>query len=171
MRGFGSVFGNQAGIAIFGGGHIAQCLAKVAVLTGFSITVIENRQEMSSCFDGVRYLVCEPDDYDSVNAIGSCEYAVICTRGHGTDAEALRYCLTKPLKYLGMIGSATKSAQVLEIMREENAPQDKLDSVFTPIGLDIASGSPQEIAISILSEILLVKNNGTPSHKRGARGA
>jgi xanthine dehydrogenase accessory factor len=167
MQGFGNVLGDRTGIAVFGGGHIAQCLAKVAILTGFSVTIIEDRPEFSSYFESARYLVCNPDEYEKTNAIGECEYAVICTRGHSTDVEALRYCLTKPLKYLGMIGSEAKTATVLELMRKEGVPQDKWDRVFTPIGLDIASSAPSEIAISILSEILLVKNDGSPSHKRG----
>ena len=167
MQGFVNVLGNQAGIAIFGGGHIAQCLAKVALLTGFNVTVIEDRPELSGYFEGVRYIVCNADEYEAANAIGNCGYAVVCTRGHSTDTQALRYCLTKPLKYLGMIGSAAKTANVLELMREEDVPQAQRERVYTPIGLDIASGVPAEIAISILAEILLVKNGGSPAHKRG----
>ena len=167
MQGFGNIFGNQAGIAIFGGGHIAQCLAKIAVLTGFTVTVVEDRPEFSSYFESVRYLVCNPGEYEKAGAIDNCEYAVVCTRGHRTDADALRYCLTKSLRYLGMIGSGAKAAKVLERMREEGVAQDKRARVFTPIGLDVASGIPAEIAVSILAEILLVKNGGTPAHKRG----
>ena len=166
LQGVGNVLGSQAGIAIFGGGHIAQCLAKAALLTGFNVRVIEDRPEFSAYFEGVRYLVLSPDEYEAAGAIGSCDYAVICTRGHSTDTEALRYCLTKPLKYLGMIGSAAKTAKVMQLMREEGVPQETRDRVYTPIGLDIASEMPAEIAISILAEILLVKNGGTPAHKR-----
>jgi len=167
MQGFGNVIGNSTSIAIFGGGHIAQCLAKAAIITGYCVTVIEDRAELSPYFDGVKYLVCTPDEYEMKDVMGSCEYAVICTRGHSTDTDALRYCLTKPLKYLGMIGSAAKKANVLELMRMEGVPQDMQDRVYTPIGLDIADSHPSEIAISILSEILMIKNKGTLSHKRG----
>jgi len=167
LQGFGNVLGNQAGIAIFGGGHIGQCLAKIAVLTGFNVTVIEDRGELSTYFEGVRYLVCDPDGYQAAGALAGCDYAVICTRGHRTDTDALRYCLTKPLKYLGMIGSSKKTGTVMAAMREEGVPQAELDRVFAPIGLDIASGIPAEIAVSILAEILLVKNGGEPAHKRG----
>jgi len=165
FQGFVNVLGNQAGMVIFGGGHIAQCLAKIAVLTDLSVTVVEDRAEFSSYFEGVSYLVCEPDEYESV--IGEYNYAVICTRGHHTDTEALRYCLTKPLKYIGMIGSLKKKAGVLDTLREEGISQEMLERVYTPIGLDIASSAPAEIAVSILAEILLVKNDGSPAHKRG----
>jgi len=165
FQGFVNILGNQAGIVIFGGGHIAQCLAKIAVLTNFNVTVVEDRNEFSSYFEGVRYLVCKPDEYES--AIGECSYAVICTRGHITDTEALRYCLTKPLSYIGMIGSSKKTAGVLDLLHKEGVPKEMLERIYTPIGLDIASGTPAEIAVSILAEILLVKNDGTPAHKRG----
>jgi len=164
FQGFVNVLGNQMFLVIFGGGHIAQCLAKVAVLTGFSVSVVEDRAEFSSCFEGVRYLVCEPDEYES--AIGEFNYAVICTRGHHTDTEALRYCLTKPLKYIGMIGSSKKKASVLDALHKDGKSQEMLKRVYTPIGLDIASAVPAEIAVSILAEILLVKNGGTPAHKK-----
>jgi len=166
MQGFGNVFGNQASIALFGGGHIAQCLAKIALLSGFNVTVIEDRPEFSSYFEGVRYLVCKPSDYEPMCVIDGCDYAVVCTRGHFTDTQALRYCLTKPLKYLGMIGSAKKSSEVLETMRKEGVEEEALRRVYSPIGLDIASAVPAEIAVSILAEILMLKNEGTLAHKR-----
>ena len=167
LKGFGNVLGNQASIALFGGGHIAQCFAKIAVLTGFNVTVIEDRPEFASYFEDVRYLVCEPDEYETKGAISGCDYAVVCTRGHRTDSDALRYCMTKPLKYLGMIGSGKKTATVLQAMRDSGVPGHELERVYTPIGLDIASAIPAEIAVAILAEILLVKNGGKPAHKRG----
>jgi len=166
LKGVGNVLGNAANITIFGGGHIAQCLAKVAALTGFNVRVIEDRPEFSHYFESARYIVCTPDEYENVDIAGGCDYVVICTRGHATDAQALRYCVGKPLKYLGMIGSRAKVDTVLEQIRGEGVPQQALERVFTPIGLDIASGAPGEIAISILAEILLVKNGGAPAHKR-----
>jgi xanthine dehydrogenase accessory factor len=166
MRGFINVLGNSASIAVFGGGHVAQKLAKAAVGAGFNVNIIEDRQELSEYFENVNYIVCEPEDYEKANVIGNCEYAVLCSRGHKTDAQALRYCLTKPLKYLGMIGSSIKTAAVFEQMKQAGISQEQLAQVYAPIGLNVASGIPAEIAVSILAEILLVKNNGTPTHKR-----
>ena len=166
MEGFVNVLGSQAGLVIFGGGHIAQSLAKIAVVTGFFVTVIEDRPEFATSFDGVRYIVCNPSEYEATDPLAEAVYAVVCTRGHRTDAEALRYCLTKPLKYLGMIGSVNKVREVLTNMRREGVPQEVLDRVYAPIGLDIASEDPSEIAASIFAEVLLVKNNGRLAHKR-----
>ncbi|MCL2856979.1 MAG: XdhC/CoxI family protein [Oscillospiraceae bacterium] len=166
LSGIGNVLGSQANIAVFGGGHVAQSFAKVAALTGFNVRIIEDREEFANYFEDASYIVCTPDKYEEVGALAGCDYAVICTRGHYTDTDALRYCLTKPLKYLGMIGSARKTAAVLEILREEGVSDEVRERVFAPIGLDVASGAPAEIAISIMAEILLVKNGGKPAHKR-----
>jgi len=166
LKGVGNVLGNQASIAVFGGGHVAQSFVKVAALTGFNVTVIEDREEFATDFKDARYVVCTPDKYEEAGALAGCDYAVICTRGHRTDTDALRYCLTKSLKYLGMIGSAKKTATVLKILRDEGVPDEVRERVFAPIGLDIASGAPAEIAISIMAEILLVKNRGKTAHKR-----
>jgi xanthine dehydrogenase accessory factor len=167
MQGFINVIGSQANLAIFGGGHIAQCLAKIARLTGFSVTIIEDREDLAELFPKeVRYVVCDAEQYNEADVIKNCDYAVICSRGHSTDAQALRYCLQKPLKYLGMIGSSAKVAAVFEQMRKEGATQESLSAVYSPIGLNIASEIPAEIAVSILAEILMVKNGGTSEHKR-----
>lgn len=166
MEGFINVLGSGASLAIFGGGHIAQALARIAANTGFSVTVVEDRAEFADKFEHARYVLCEPGDYASDELLKECEYAVICTRGHATDAEALRYCVSKPMRYVGMIGSVRKSAQVLERLRTEGVDAEALGRVYTPIGLDIASQSPAEIAVAIIAEVLLVKNGGALRHKR-----
>lgn len=166
MAGFGNVLGNQPGLCVFGGGHIAQSLARLAVQAGFFVTVVEDRPEFATSFESARYLVCKPEEYVKNDPATSSDYAVICTRGHKTDAGALRYCLTKKFEYLGMIGSDKKVAAVFENLRSEGVDQKELDHVYAPIGLDIADAAPAEIAVAILAEILLVKNKGTLRHKK-----
>ena len=164
MAGYGNVLGSGVTLCIFGGGHIAQSLARIAVLAGFSVTVVEDRQELASQFENVRYVICEPNEFEATDPVLSSDYVVICTRGHKTDNEALRYCLAKKLKYLGMIGSKNKVSSLLITLREEGVSSSLLDRVYAPIGLDIADAIPAEIAVSILAEILLVKNNGKLRH-------
>ena len=165
MEVFGNIIGNQSGLCIFGGGHIAQSLAKIANLTGFYVTVVEDRKEFADSFENVNYIICTPDEYEKTDPAAFADYAVVCTRGHSTDDKALRYCLTKKLKYTGMIGSKKKVAELYGKLRSEGAAQEELDKVYAPIGLDIADAAPAEIAIAILAEILLVKNNGALKHK------
>jgi len=166
MEVFGNILGNHLGLCIFGGGHIAQSLAKLASEVGFHITVIEDRPEFETHFGSVNYITCKPGDYNSIPSIKFTDYAVICTRGHSTDDEALRFCLTKELLYIGMIGSKTKVNEIFTRLRSEGVSQTDLDRIYAPIGLDIADAVPAEIAVAILSEILLIKNNGKLNHKK-----
>jgi xanthine dehydrogenase accessory factor len=168
MAGFGNILGSQAGLCIFGGGHIAQSLARIALQSGFYVTVVEDRPEFATYFEHIRYVVCKPQEYETLDPVSTSDYAVICTRGHKTDADALRYCLSKKLVYFGMIGSEKKVTALLNNMREEGVEQEALDRVYAPIGLDIADALPAEIAVAILAEILLVKNKGKLRHKREA---
>jgi len=166
MAGFGNVLGGGPNLCIFGGGHIAQSLARIAGQAGFSVTVIEDRPEFAASFETARYVVCKPEEYEKTDPASIADYAVICTRGHKTDADALRYCFTKKLEYLGMIGSESKVTAVFDKLRGEGVEQKELDRVYAPIGLDIADALPAEIAVAILAEILLVKNKGKLEHKK-----
>lgn len=166
MEGFGNVLGQGAVLLLFGGGHIAQSLASLAAATGFFVKVVEDRPEFAHHFPTAQYIVCTPQEYERTLAIQGDTYAVICTRGHATDDEALAFCLTKQLCYLGMIGSKQKVKGLFDKLEKQGLPQQTLQSIYAPIGLDIASASPPEIAVAILSEILLVKNKGTLRHKK-----
>jgi len=164
MSGYGTIMGDESRLYIFGGGHIAQHLAPLAAATGFFVTVIEDRPEFESLFPNARYLVCKPENYETEIHFQGQAYIVICTRGHKTDAGALRFCLSKPHKYLGMIGSSTKIQTLFESLRQDGLAKEILESIYAPIGLDIARSVPAEIAVSIMAELLLVKNNGSPNH-------
>jgi xanthine dehydrogenase accessory factor len=166
MAGFGNVLGGGPGLCVFGGGHIAQSLARMACQSGFSVTVVEDRPEFATDFESARYVLCKADEYEKTDPASASDYAVICTRGHKTDADALRYCLAKKLDYLGMIGSGKKVSEVFGKLRVEGVDKKELDRVYAPIGLDIADALPAEIAVAILAEILLVKNKGSLRHKK-----
>lgn len=169
MAGFGNVLGSRLQLCIFGGGHIAQSLAKIAANTGFSVTVIEDRPEFAPHFKNARYVICKPEEYEKINPLSAAAYAVICTRGHQTDAEALRYCIAKQPRYIGMIGSEQKVSALMAAMRAEGIAQAELEKVYAPVGLDIADTLPAEIAIAILAEIILIKNGGKLRHMKTPR--
>ena len=166
MKGFGNILGEETCLYIFGGGHIAQCLAPLAAATGFFVTVIEDRPEFEKEFSNVRYILCESENYQKEIQLSDSAYVVICTRGHKTDNAALRFCLSKPLKYTGMIGSSKKVETIFESLRQDGYSEDTIKNIYAPIGLDIACTIPAEIAVSILAEMLLVKNNGSLCHKK-----
>lgn len=166
MKGFGNVLGNEASLVIFGGGHVGQRLAALAVATGFSVAVVEDRPGLEAAFEKVRYVLATPDAYADKAPVHPSTYVVICTRGHSSDDQALRFCLGRETAYLGMIGSVRKVKTLFDGLRKEGVSEEVLARVYTPIGLDIASTSPAEIAVSILAEILLVKNKGCLRHRR-----
>ena len=166
MSGYISILGEEIFLYIFGGGHISQSLAPLAAATGFFVTVIEDRSELENKFSNVRFLLCEAENYEKEIQLNDSAYAVICTRGHKTDDAALRFCLSKQLKYTGMIGSSKKVETVFESLRRDGYAEDTIKKIYAPIGLDIASAIPAEIAVSILAEMLLIKNNGSPGHKK-----
>jgi len=85
-------------------------------------------------------------------------YVVIVTRGHNNDLEALRALAPRDLRYLGLIGSRAKVARIYEALSADQMPAGFLQHVHAPIGLDIGAVTPQEIAVSILSELIAVKH-------------
>jgi xanthine dehydrogenase accessory factor len=85
-------------------------------------------------------------------------YAVIVTRGHRHDLDALRALAPRGLRYLGLIGSRAKVKRVYEALLEEGMSPEALRAVHAPIGLDIGAITPQEIAVSILAELIAVKH-------------
>lgn len=166
MEGTVIVLGHGPRLLLFGGGHVAQCIAPLAAGCGFNVSVVEDRPDFESQFENAKYLVCTPDAYAQTLTLTPDTYVVICTRGHHTDDDALHFILSQPHAYLGMIGSRRKVATLFDSLRKEGVPEDTLHSIYTPIGLNVASASPAEIAIAVMAEILLVKNGGSPQHKR-----
>jgi len=88
-------------------------------------------------------------------------YVVIVTRGHSNDEEALRAVINSNAAYIGMIGSSRKVKTIMGNLRESGIPEERLERVFSPIGLDIAAETPAEIALGILAEIVHLRRRGT----------
>ena len=85
-------------------------------------------------------------------------YAVVVTRGHKHDIDALRALTASPLRYVGLIGSRAKVRRIFDALRDEGSSPETLKSVHAPIGLDIGAITPQVIAVSILAELIAVKH-------------
>ena len=153
--------GPKARLIILGGGHISKELCSFAVKTGFTPWVIDEREEFAntSRFPDAEKVICAPFmEALAGMQVTSCDYVVIVTRGHSCDGDCLRYLLERELPgYLGMIGSRRRVQAQFAMFRKEGVPQERLDFVHTPIGLDIKAVTPEEIAVSILAELILVK--------------
>jgi xanthine dehydrogenase accessory factor len=144
-------------VYIFGGGHIALPLAKMAKVTGFKIVVIDDRPEYASPErfpEAERTLVTDFAQAFSKLKIDKSSYIVIVTHGHRGDEAVLEGAVATQAKYIGMIGSRTKNQTVFSHLLAKGVPQERLDTVHAPIGLAIHAQTPEEIAVSILAEII-----------------
>ncbi|MDL2311097.1 XdhC/CoxI family protein [Peptostreptococcaceae bacterium OttesenSCG-928-C18] len=161
--GFVKIFVPKNKLIIFGAGHCAQKLAKFAVTCNFAVYIVDDREEFKTNpdFEGiVEYLVGTPEKVvEKLPFDKETTYIVMATRGHIHDLEAARVTIDKNYKYMGMLGSRKKALEVKETLLKEGYDLDKINKINLPIGLDISDGSVEEIGISILSEILKVKNN------------
>ena len=145
---------------IYGAGHVSQYLAKVARIVDFDVSVIDDRAEFANSErfpDADRVIVADfREVFDDLEFSGN-EYVVIVTRGHTHDAAVLEETVKRPTRYMGMIGSKRKVGIILDHLRDKGVGEDILRSVYAPIGIDINSETPQEIAVSIVAELIKVR--------------
>lgn len=154
---------------LFGAGHIAQSTAAIARMLGFRVVVIDPRPEYNNRdrFADADALIVE--DYDSAFpklSVDEGSYIVIYTPGHRLDEECLRFALGTEAKYVGMIGSKKKVKELEERLLRKGISRQQLDRVNAPIGLEIGAETPEEIAISILAEIVKVKRRAPPQREK-----
>ena len=160
---------------IFGGGHVALALDPVLRHIDFETTIIDDRAEYANAerFPASRTIVCDNFDhcFDEIEPDED-SFLIIVTRGHRGDLQVLRQALRKPHAYLGMIGSRHKNQLLVEQLLSEGFSQEELDQVYTPIGLEIKSETPEEISISIAAEMILVRaeHNEAAAAARHAEG-
>ena len=155
---------------IFGGGHIALALAKIAKLAGFKIVVIDDRPEFATPQrfpEAERTLVTDFAGAFSKLSIRSSDYIVIITHGHKGDEVVLEQALKTEAKYIGMIGSSKKNEAIFSHLRAKEISQEVLNKVFTPIGIRISAQTPAEIAVSILAEMIKVRRSANQGQEKG----
>ena len=159
---FTSTFTYPVHLVLFGGGHIAQSLAPLALRCGLAVTVIDDRVETESCFPPSVEFIHSSFEKLPVRKLSRIvnPYFCIFTHGHSYDSECLLYCLKHKSSYIGMIGSKNKIKYCFEQMREKGISEKKLSKVNSPIGLAINAVTPQEIAVSIMAEIVSVYRKG-----------
>jgi xanthine dehydrogenase accessory factor len=145
---------------ICGGGHIGLVLAKIGKLLGFRVIVIDDRPEYANAErfpDADQTVVSEyKDTFTNVNVDRS-SYIVIATHGHKGDETALAGALGTPARYIGMIGSRKKVEAVYVRLCKKGFSREQLGGIHSPIGLDIYAQTPEEIAVSIIAEIIAAR--------------
>jgi len=147
---------------IFGGGHISLPLAKIGKILGFKITVIDDRAEFANPrrFPEAELILAE--DFSTAFSklkINKSSYIVIVTRGHQYDELVLELALKTEPRYIGMIGSKTKNKAVFSHLLAKGISQEQLNKVHAPIGLEIFAQTPEEIAVSILAEVIKARRS------------
>lgn len=142
---------------IFGGGHVGLALAKMAAVLEYPHVIIDDRPEYTTSERFPQALERHTGSLSGISGhieLVQPAYIIVVTRCHDTDLEVMRGVLGKPYEYLGMICSRKKRAEVFKILEEEGFSKEELGRVHAPIGLDIGSKTPAEIAISILAEVI-----------------
>jgi len=146
---------------VVGAGHVGFHLARLAHEVGFRVHVIDDREKFANRerFPFATEVLAEDiPAWVERTKIPQHAYVVIVTRGHNNDLDALRALAPRDLRYLGLIGSRAKVARIYDALTAESMPPEILKSVHAPIGLDIGAVTPQEIAVSILAELIAVKH-------------
>jgi len=145
---------------LFGAGHVSTFVASLASMVGFRVVVIDDRKEFANKerFNKADELIVLPfsEVFEKIN-ISSSSYIAIITRGHIHDLNVLRETLKRSGGYIGMIGSKRKREKIYQALIEEGVSDERLKQVHSPIGLDIGAETPEEIAVSIVAELIRVR--------------
>jgi xanthine dehydrogenase accessory factor len=156
--------GRQPHLYIFGAGHIGLALARMAAELNYPHWLLDDRPEFTTRERFPVAVDCQAGSFPELTAsltLMPPAYIIVVTRCHDTDLEVMRGILGKSYSYLGMICSRRKKQEVFRILKGEGFAKDELDRVYAPIGLDIGSDSPAEIAISILAQVMQVFKKGS----------
>jgi len=157
----------EARLVICGAGHVGAALARLASLTGYKATLIDDRADsvVRDRFPDNRIELIAAENWNDAvrRAIGNGRgvSVAVVTRGHNEDEECLRAVITTDADYVGLIGSKRRTNIVLDRLRGEDAELEKLRKVHAPVGLDIGAVTPEEVALAILAEMVADRRGGT----------
>jgi len=151
---------------IFGAGHVAFNLYRIAQIAGFDVVVVDDRESYANRerFPDAREVIA--DDFDVALAhmhVPESAYIVIVTRGHRDDMRVLRWAVNANARYLGMIGSQRKTIAIYKELEKEGVPAEKFANVHAPVGLEIGAVTPEEIAVAIVAEMIAIRRHTTPN--------
>lgn len=150
-------------LIVCGAGHIAIPLSRFARDVGFCVTVLDDRDDFAHA---ARFPGCDVIAADFAVTLrdlnlNQSTFVVVITRGHEHDADCLWEILKKETAYIGLIGSRRRVRFVLEMLEKQGIAKERLQEVFTPIGTPIGAESPEEIALSIIAELVCIRRKGS----------
>lgn len=154
---------------LFGAGHVAVNTSKVAKAAGFDVVVIDDRETYANRerFPEAREVIAQ--EYDKAFqrlTPGESAFIVIVTRGHRDDMRVLRWAVQTPARYIGMIGSKRKTIATFKELIQEGMEPRLFERVSAPIGLEIGAVTPEEIAVSIVAELIATRRNSIEDVRR-----
>jgi xanthine dehydrogenase accessory factor len=168
---------------LFGAGHVAKPTAALARSVGFDVTVVDEREELNNeeRFPACRREVCEPLALLDATALDAGDWLLITTHDHRLDEEVLARALRTPARFIGLVGSRRKTFRLLQRIdakREAEAAQAQAQELggvappldrsrlFAPVGLDIGALGPEEIAVSVVAELVALRRGRAAAHLR-----
>jgi xanthine dehydrogenase accessory factor len=159
-------------LIVFGGGHVGARVAEAAAFAGWRVTVVDDRPDFA---DPARLpfaeqaVVCDFHDLPATLGVDADTYIVVATRGHQHDALIVEQLARRDVRYLGMLGSRRKVALTWRLLAGAGVPSERLEAIHAPIGMSIGADTPEEIAVSIVAEMIAVRRAG--SRRRGGTDA
>jgi len=154
---------------LFGGGHVSMAVAKAAHAAGFGIAVVDDREAFANKerFPMAQEVFTSYESAFEKIRPNAASYLVIVTRGHKEDMRVLAWAVRTDARYVGMIGSRRKVMSVYKGLENEGYKREEFERVYAPMGLDIGALSPEEIAVSIVAELVAVRRNAfNADHKK-----
>jgi xanthine dehydrogenase accessory factor len=159
-------------LCLFGAGHVAQPLARMAKACGFRVEVADDRIKFANPerFPGAdRIVVDELTAAAGKMTLGPTSYAIVVTRGHRGDREVLETVLGRGLRFVGLLGSRPKVVHTFAALLENGVRREDLAEVHAPLGVEIGAQTPDEIAVSILAEMIAVRRGVDPESVRSMK--
>src|ERR1700730_10179986 len=156
-------------VYLFGGGHVSMALAKAAHSAGFAIGVVDDREAFANLqrFPMAQEIFTNYDEAFAKIHANASTYLVIVTRGHKEDMRVLAWAVRTDARYVGMIGSKRKVLSVYKALEKEGYRMAEFENVHAPMGLEIGALSPEEIALSIVAELVAIRRNApSPANKK-----
>ena len=149
---------------LFGAGYLARPIAQLAAGVGFAVTVIDARPEWAqpARFPSVALRCEDPESYARSLVSSAGDYAVVTTHDHALDQRVVQQLLPKPFHFVGMIGSIAKQRKFALRLRARGFTDEQIGRLRTPLGLSLGARTPEEIAVSVLAELISVRRGGTP---------
>ena len=150
-------------LVMVGGGHVGKATADLAHFLGYRVYIVDDRPEFSNeeRFPYAEQTVVTPYEYWSdLLSINVNTFVVVATRGHRYDDMALESALKTRARYIGLLGSRRKTLMIYRRLLEQGTTKERIREVYAPIGLNIGALTPEEIAVSIMSEVIMVRRGG-----------